>query len=266
MNISQYIEKIPFSTGCSVVKFDGCGLIAINKKAGRATHPNPREHSGAKPPMVRADYNFKGEYYSWKDESGEVLNLYLINRLDSPTSGIVMASAVKEVADAAKKAFREKSVLKTYISVLIGRLKSEKGTWTDYLKETSQNGFVRSAPSQNAGGMKAMTNFRVVASGKGVPALTLAELMPQTGLTHQLRAQAAKHSAPILGDATYGNFKINKLVRARTKINRLFLHCAKTELKINIADKQICFCAEVPPPEIFENILKLNDNPRFNQF
>ncbi|MFR6034480.1 MAG: hypothetical protein ACLUKN_15700 [Bacilli bacterium] len=91
----------------------------------------------------------------------------------------------------------------------------------------------------------------------------MAELTPQTGLTHQLRVQAAKHAVPILGDATYGNFKINKLVRARTKINRLFLHCAKTELKINIADKQICFCAEVPPPESFKNILELNDNPRF---
>ena len=63
MNIEQYIEKIPFSTGCSVVKFDACGLVAINKKAGRATHPNPGGPTGSKPPMVRADYNFKGEYY-----------------------------------------------------------------------------------------------------------------------------------------------------------------------------------------------------------
>lgn len=263
MNIEQYIEKIPFSTGCSVVKFDACGLVAINKKAGRATHPNPGGHTGSKPPMVRANYNFKGEYYYWRDENGQVMSLYLVNRLDSPTSGIVIASAVKEVAEAAKRAFKEKSVIKTYISVLIGRIKFGKGTWMDYLKETSQNGFVRSAPSKHGGGMKALTSFRALAAGKGYPELTLAELTPQTGLTHQLRVQAAKHAVPILGDATYGNFKINKLVRARTKINRLFLHCAKTELKINIADKQICFCAEVPPPESFKNILELNDNPRF---
>lgn len=258
MNISKYIEKIPFSTGCSVAKFDDCGLIAINKKAGRATHPNPREHTGAKPPMVRAEYNFNGEYYYWRDESGQLLTLYLVNRLDSPTSGIVIASPIEETACAAKKAFKDKSVAKTYYAILIGRLKPEKGSWSDYLQESQQGGFIRTRPAKNALGTKALTNFRKVAVSNGAAQLTLAELMPQTGFTHQLRVQAAKHALPILGDATYGNFRINKSVRCSTKINRLFLHCAKTELKINIADKQISFCAEAPLPESFKEVLELN--------
>jgi len=35
---------------------------------------------------------------------------------------------------------------------------------------------------------------------------------PQTGYSHQLRAQSARHGYPILGDKTYGNFKANKMI------------------------------------------------------
>ena len=58
----------------------------------------------------------------------------------------------------------------------------------------------------------------------------------------------------------------NNIVYKAIELLYNYIGQTPAELKINIADKQICFCAEVPPPDIFENILKLNDNPRFNQF
>ena len=92
MSLKNFIEEIPFSTGCGVIKFDDSGLIAISKKAGRASHPNPNGRDG-KPPMVRAAYNFDGEYYAWQTPGGEKQKLYLVNRLDSPTSGVILAAA-----------------------------------------------------------------------------------------------------------------------------------------------------------------------------
>jgi len=260
MNIEEFIKKIPFSTGCQVIKFDESGLIAINKKAGRASHPNPNTKANAKPPMVRAAYNFKEEYYSWKDESGDKLHLYLINRLDSPTSGVILASTTKEAADAAKLAFKNKEVIKTYYSISIGKLMPNQGTWIDYLLPTRMKGYVRSSPSVSSGGERAITDYIVTSVDENNANLSLVKLMPRTGLTHQLRVQSAKHNAPILGDATYGNFAVNKRIRSISKINRLFLHCAKTELKIKIADKLVNFSAEAPLPESFDKLLKYDNS------
>ena len=159
MKTEQFIETLPLSTGCSVIKFDDCGLIAINKKAGRATHPNANPSPNAKPPMLRARYNFKDEYYSWEDENGEKRRLYLINRLDSPTSGVVLASANPEVAELAKLAFKEKTVQKTYMAICVGRFNcTEK--WIDSLALRTQSGHLRTFSSKE--GNVAITNCKFI--------------------------------------------------------------------------------------------------------
>lgn len=257
MKTEQFIETLPLSTGCSVIKFDDCGLIAINKKAGRATHPNANPSPNAKPPMLRARYNFKDEYYSWEDENGEKRRLYLINRLDSPTSGVVLASANPEVAELAKLAFKEKTVQKTYMAICVGRFNcTEK--WIDSLALRTQSGHLRTFSSKE--GNVAITNCKFIKEDLNKAKLSLIELNPITGLTHQLRVQCAKRKFPILGDATYGNFAFNKKIRSASKINRLFLHCTKTQLKINLNGKEIDFTAEAPLPESFSTIMDFNIN------
>ena len=257
MNIEQFIETMPLSTGCSVIKFDDCGLIAINKKAGRATHPNAIKSANAKPPMLRAKYNLRDEYYSWEDENGEKRRLYLINRLDSPTSGVVLASADPEVAEIAKQAFKDKNVQKTYMAICVGRV-GITDKWIDSLISRNQGGHVRSTSAK--GGSVAITHCKFVKEDLNKAKLSLVELTPITGLTHQLRVQCAKRKFPILGDATYGNFAFNKKIRTASKINRLFLHCAKTQLKINVNGQEVDFCAEAPLPESFSTILNFNIN------
>jgi 23S rRNA-/tRNA-specific pseudouridylate synthase len=44
------------------------------------------------------------------------------------------------------------------------------------------------------------------------PCLRLMFYEPHTGYSHQLRVQSAHHGYPILGDRTYGNFKVNKMI------------------------------------------------------
>ncbi len=53
--------------------------------------------------------------------------------------------------------------------------------------------------------------------------MSLIELQPLTGRTHQLRVQCAARGFPILGDRTYGDFAWNK----RLKAERLYLHAEK---------------------------------------
>jgi len=54
----------------------------------------------------------------------------------------------------------------------------------------------------------------------------LLELMPHTGLSHQLRVQCAQRGFDIIGDRSYGDFKKNRLWIPK----RLYLHSEKVSL------------------------------------
>ncbi len=257
MSSENFIKNLPLSSGCSVLKFDEYGIIAIDKKAGRATHPNTKVSSNAKPPMLRAKYNMRNECYFWENPNGEKQHLYLANRLDSPTSGIVITASKQDVADAIKLAFKEKSVKKTYIAICLGRAPKE-AKWIDTLSPRLADGKLRTLASKD--GLKAITFCKFIRQDSNNARLSLVELNPVTGLTHQLRVQCAKHNLPIVGDATYGNFNFNKKFRFASKINRLFLHCAKTEFTIKLNGKEVSFAVESPLPESFAATMKENIN------
>lgn len=268
MDTQTFISHIPFSSGSEVAAWHSCGLIAINKKADRVSHPNQNDALKGRVPMIRAAYNMDGEYFSWEilpeeddlaegfQKAKKRLRLYLINRLDSPTSGIVFAATNREVADLAKEAFRNKEVEKIYYAICIGRPFQQMGTFVDRLSKKSGRGFVRSAVASN--GSPAITEYVVESTDANKAGFSLIKLMPKTGFTHQLRVQCAQRRFPILGDASYGNFSANKRIRAITKINRLFLHCHSTKLKINLGGDEIEFQAQAPIPSSFDAIMKFN--------
>ena len=255
-DVEIFAKTIPLGDGCEIASCDESGLIAISKKAGKATHPNP--DGGKSAPMVRAPYNFKGEYYSWEGADGEANRLWLINRLDSPTSGIVLAAANQEAAAAAKRAFLERKGSKKYVALCVCRAPVRAGTWRDTLYERKLVGYVRNSFVRVADSSikKAETKFFVEGFDKNNYGVCLVRLEPLTGITHQLRVQCAKHGMPILGDATYGNFAANKKIRSMSKINRLFLHCACTELEAEISGKKVVFSAAAKLPESFEAIMQ----------
>ncbi len=262
------LQSIPLSTGCEIIATHECGLIAINKKAGRASHPNSQHGNNAKPPMIRAKYNFRDEYFSWIDEDEQKHRLYLINRLDSPTSGVILAATNPEVATLAKEQFKLKNAKKLYVAIVVGKVYPAMNVWKDNMIVKKINNFVRAGAS-TAGESKtklAITKYKVECFDENKAGLSLINLEPTTGITHQLRVQCAKHRYPILGDATYGNFSVNKKIKSLSKISRLFLHCKKTSLTINVNGTDIEFSAEAPLPESFNKIIRYNNDIKLSFF
>lgn len=256
MDIIDFIDKIPFARKAQAVAFDPCGLIAISKGSGIMSHPNPNPKDNMAPSILRAKYNFKEEYFSWKAEGCEKnLHLYLINRLDSPTSGIMLASASKELAAELKKAFKEKSAKKTYYAICVGRPFGKEGEWNDFLDIKRFGNFVR---GKTGGGTRAITRFAFERIDENKLMLSLMRLEPKTGRTHQLRIQCASHKLPILGDETYGDFEANRRFRRLAGAKRMYLHCAKTEVEFEFNGKKINFCAEDKLPQSFKDIIEFN--------
>ena len=253
------LESIPLSSGCEIIATHECGLIAINKKAGRSSHPNNAGGKNQKPPMIRAKYNMRDEYYSWLDENGNKHRLYLINRLDSPTSGVILAATSANIAKLAKEQFKLKQVQKKYMAIVVGKVYPPTETWKDRIKIKRMNNHVRSQSSSECDSKLAITRYKAECNDANKLGLTLVQLEPTTGITHQLRVQCANHKTPILGDATYGNFMMNKKIKHLSKISRLFLHCKETLVKINVDDQEIVFKAEATLPESFDKIIRYNN-------
>jgi len=66
-----------------------------------------------------------------------------------------------------------------------------------------------------------------------------------------LRVQCTKRHLPIVGDATYGDFKANRDFAKATGEKRLFLHSLHTEFEYTLHGRTCRFSATAPLPEEF---------------
>ena len=69
-------------------------------------------------------------------------------------------------------------------------------------------------------------------------------LIPKTGRTHQLRVQTAIRKMPIVGDKSYGNFRLNRVIAKETGVARLYFH--SSTLKFKLGNDIICMKSELP--------------------
>lgn len=211
------IHSVPINPSCEVAFFDQkTGLLAINKPTALKSHPNT---SGKidRLAILLAPYHLENQHYTLPNNE----KWYLLNRLDAPTSGLILLSHNLETAEAIRKSFKERTVQKTYLAVLIGKVPQETQTWKDSLKIQKAQEKLR--VSRGSGEKIAITEVTGLQYNAKFN-LSLVRLAPKTGFTHQLRVQAAMHHFPILNDKTYGNFLVNKKTAQTSKIKRLCLH------------------------------------------
>jgi len=210
----------PWHPSVKIIKFEN-SIFAIYKPCGILSQPN--KPGVCKQSIMQAPYNFDHEAY--ETQEGWV---YLLNRLDSPTSGIVILCTDYEISKQIKTAFKEHRVNKIYYALVKGRFPVQQLLWQDRLLIQKQNNKIRTKCASNAGIVSKTTvsllkNYTI--SGEN---LSLVQLHPHTGRSHQLRVQCAHHNFPILGDKTYGNFNCNH----RLKAHRLFLHAQHIDFSL----------------------------------
>ncbi|EDY81858.1 RNA pseudouridine synthase family [Verrucomicrobiia bacterium DG1235] len=243
MGHAEIAKKLPWARGVTVLDCDQNGLLAIEKPAGVLSHPNKKGEKAKA--LLDAGYDEKRQAYSVLDtESGETRLVYLLNRLDSATSGIVLLALEEGTAKAALKAFETKNVRKTYQALVFGAPRGGPPLWRDRLSVKHAEGGVRASAG---GGLSAETKLVKVELLPGVPLVSRLTLMPITGRTHQLRIQTSKRRIPIVGDRTYGDFQKNKMA-AKKGMKRLCLHCVGTELQYQLSGRSFRFKASSKSP------------------
>jgi 23S rRNA pseudouridine955/2504/2580 synthase len=81
------------------------------------------------------------------------------------------------------------------------------------------------------------------------PEYALLEAELKTGRTHQIRVHLAHIGLPIVGDAKYGDFALNKALarpNAHPGIKRMFLHAYRLKLAHPITGETLQFEAPLP--------------------
>jgi 23S rRNA-/tRNA-specific pseudouridylate synthase len=247
---------IPFAPKVRVLNAHPAGLLAVEKPEGVLAHPNQDDKGKDEVALISGNYSFEEEAFHVRDGQGGIKRVYLLNRLDSPTSGILLLSLDAALAEAVKELFAKAKVSKKYIALVKGRgLKSPRGTWQDVLiKSKGPGGGVRSSKSTGAGA-PAISLYQWERAANGELPLSLLKLEPRTGRTHQLRVQSAMHGHPILGDRTYGDFDFNKSMGTVRGFKRLFLHSHSTDLELDWRGEKLSFKAVSPIPQEFIDAL-----------
>jgi RluA family pseudouridine synthase len=110
-----------------------------------------------------------------------------VHRLDFPTSGLLLVAKTKTAVARLGKQFEQKTIRKRYRAIVSGKLPEEG------IIETPVNG------------QSAKTVFKTI---EYIPSpmtqwITLVDLFPETGRTHQLRIHMALLGNPIVGDKQY---------------------------------------------------------------
>lgn len=164
-----------------------------------------------------------------------------VHRLDASTSGLLLVAKTKLAQVNLGQQFENKNVKKRYHAVVIGQ-PPESGEW---------NSPIENKPSR--------TTFRTLQT---VPSLknkwlSLLELTPHTGRTHQLRIHLSMAGFPIMGDKLYG--KEGEVFKGKG----LFLCSTGLSFTHPVSQQKLTFELKLPPK--FHALLQ-REKRRWNRY
>lgn len=167
-----------------------------------------------------------------------------VHRLDKETSGVILIAKTVEAFFALQKQFRERTVTKQYLALVHGEVKPETGEVNAPIGRQEWN---RMRFGVVAGGKEAQTFYKVREYRKltrGKEILSLVELMPKTGRTHQIRVHMKYIGYPLFADFLYAGRKTQR--DDRKYLGRVFLHAEQISFIHPRTGEQLTFNGELP--------------------
>ncbi|MFQ5796040.1 MAG: RluA family pseudouridine synthase [Candidatus Bipolaricaulia bacterium] len=219
-------EPIPLE-----ILYEDDELIVVNKPSGLVVHPAPGHEGGT---LVN------GLLYHCHSLSqvGDPRRPGIVHRLDKGTSGVLIAARTDEAHQNLVRQFQSRAVRKRYLALVHGRIEEDAGRIEMRVGRAPWN---RQSMAVTQAGKDAVTEFEVRNRHDG---LTLVELRPMTGRTHQLRVHLKEIGHPIAGDRKYGR---------KDRFERLMLHAWSLSLQHPRTGRPMQF--EAPPPPEFDTFL-----------
>lgn len=165
----------------------------------------------------------------------------IVHRIDKETSGILIIAKTKEAFEGIQGQFKKRKVKKTYLALVHGRVEIKEGKISVPVGRQPWN---RERFGVVPGGRSAETDYKVKGYyKKDKEELTLLELYPKTGRTHQIRVHLKYLGHPIVSDEFYAGRKTAR--KDRQWCPRLFLHAYGISFTHPKTEKQVDYAAEL---------------------
>ena len=183
---------------------------------------------------IKEKYNKPGEAY-----------IGLIHRLDRPVGGVMVFARTSKAASRLSEQVRNKTLQKTYIAVVDGRIVEKSGFLENYLYKDERNNISKVVNKDKKNAKLAKLEYEVLDYDTKRD-LTTVKIKLHTGRHHQIRVQFANFGHSLYGDQKYG-------VRGKGKQIRLWAY----ELCFEHPVKKEVMTFKVKPPFVNEEYVKL---------
>jgi 23S rRNA pseudouridine1911/1915/1917 synthase len=193
-------EQLPLA-----IVFEDPWIIVVDKPAGQIVHPAGRMQTGTL-------CNALQSHLDRQTVCPGLLRPGIIHRLDRMTSGLIVVSKEHLSHRQLSIQFQKERVSKTYLALVEGVVKPDRGTIDAPIGTSAEAGSVLMSCQPDAGDPRAsITDFEVV---ERYPQRSLVRAHPRTGRNHQIRLHFATIGHPVVGDEFYGPFGQIKLTKS----------------------------------------------------
>lgn len=222
--ISLEPEEIPLD-----ILYEDEEILAINKPAGMVVHPAVGHPSKT---FVNALLFYCKQLQHIK---GTDLRPGIVHRLDKETSGVLLAAKTSDMHALLIQLFSNREIEKHYLALCMGNpgagtIDAPIGRHPVHRKEMA---------IVSEGGRAAISHYKTL---KIKDNLSLVDIHPITGRTHQIRVHMKACNTPILGDPVYGSTSANLKYGAE----RQLLHAHTLSFKHPRTQKQVLLTAPLP--------------------
>lgn len=192
-------------------------IILVNKPPGLTVHPGAGIRDGT---LVNALlYRCNG-----LSGIGGKIRPGIVHRLDKNTSGIIVVAKNDFSHQHLADQFKARLVKKMYIALVAGEIEKDSGRFSFPISRHPTNRVKMTTKTKT--GREALTSWRII---KRYDQVTMVEIEPKTGRTHQIRVHFADNGFPLLGDDVYGPKRYGTpfLEYVSKKLGRQALHASK---------------------------------------
>ena len=249
IDVALESEKMDFD-----ILYEDDSLVVINKPSGLVVHPGSGNYSGTL--LNGLLYHFNDLSMMGTSRPG------IVHRLDKDTSGVILIAKNDQIHEDLNRQFREQEVKKEYKALVWGKI-PDSGTIDEKIARHPKNRKLFSVSSES--GRQSYTNYKL---DECFPPISIVDLFPKTGRTHQLRVHLKFIGHPIFGDVNYGggmknaksfHVKYTQILNRLGKVmSRVSLHARSIKIQHPKLNETMEFIA--PLPQDFQQAINLLKN------